>query len=266
MDKSKVNLERLRAYDAEWEEDKHPRAENGQFTSGSGSGSAGGSSGGGSTSGSSSTSGTKKYNQKDLQKLANNYLNYHLGYNETDATADKVEIVSEPDEHGNVDAKVSYDVSVRIPYQETDWDGYTHTTYEEDSEYRTDIISLNISELKPEEPEAPKSPLRQAAETIQGGGGKKDTSYTANSQQTKADKAIRENPNYVGNDEVYKLLGGKDKVDYFKFITPISTRGNINSKDDITIEYGDVYHNDKGERRVSTTTTTFYADKIFKSL
>lgn len=37
MDKSKVNLERLRAYDAEWEEDKHPRAENGQFTSGSGS-------------------------------------------------------------------------------------------------------------------------------------------------------------------------------------------------------------------------------------
>lgn len=167
MDKTKLNLERLRAYDAEWEEDKHPRAENGQFTSGSGS-SSGGSSSGGSTGGNSGASGTKKYNQKDLQKLANNYLNYHLGYNETDATADKVEIVSEPDEHGNVDAKVSYDVSVRIPYQETDSDGYTYTTYEEDSEYRTDIISLNISELKPEEPEAPKSPLRQAAETIQG--------------------------------------------------------------------------------------------------
>lgn len=259
MDKAKLNLERLRAYDAEWEEDKHPRAENGQFTSGSGS--AGSSSGG-----SSSASSTKKYNQKDLLKLANNHLNYHLGYNETDATADKVEIVSEPDEHGNVDAKVSYDVTVRIPYQETDWDGYTHTTYEEDSEYRTDIISLNISELKPEEPEAPKSPLRQAAEAVQGGGGEKDTSYTANSQQTKADKAIRENPNYVGNDEVYKLLGGKNNVDYFKFITPISARGNINSKDDITIEYGDVYYDDKGERRVSTSTTTFYADKIFKSL
>lgn len=27
MDKTKLNLERLRAYDAEWEEDKHPRAE-----------------------------------------------------------------------------------------------------------------------------------------------------------------------------------------------------------------------------------------------
>lgn len=259
MDKTKLNLERLRVYDAEWEEDKHPRAENGQFTSGSGSAGGGTKSGnkyGYSRSeqhvaskmeewgneqgniaaleaadafrdaredendmrevlksvrqhlveneddirgydenpknfdkvmeqlddmesmlndqddyefkhgeiksplrqaaetiqgGASGASGTKKYNQKDLQKLANNYLNYHLGYNETDATADKVEIVSEPDEHGNVDAKVSYDVSVRIPYQETDSDGYTHTTYEEDSEYRTDIISLNISELKPEE-------------------------------------------------------------------------------------------------------------------
>lgn len=174
MDKTKLNLERMRAYDAEWEESKHPRAENEQFTSGAGS--AGGSSSGGSTGGSSSGGSTKKYNQKDLQKLANNYLNYHLRYNETDANADKVEIVSEPDEHGNVDAKVSYDVSVRIPYQETDWDGYTHTTYEEDSEYRTDIISLNISELKPEEPEAPKSPLRQAAEVVQGGSGEFDVS------------------------------------------------------------------------------------------
>lgn len=46
MDKTKLNLERLRAYDAEWDENKHPRAENEQFTSGSGSagGSANGSS------------------------------------------------------------------------------------------------------------------------------------------------------------------------------------------------------------------------------
>lgn len=263
MDKTKLNLERMRAYDAEWEESKHPRADNGQFTSGAGS-SAGGKAESGNKYGYSRSEqhvankmkewgneqgniaaleaadafrdanededdmrevlksvrqhlveneneirgyddnpknfdkvmeelddmesmlddqdtyefkhgeiksplrqaaetiqggaiGTKKYNQKDLQKLANNYLNYHLGYNETDANADKVEIVSEPDEHGNVDAKVSYDVSVRIPYQETDWDGYTHTTYEEDSEYRTDIISLNISELKPEEADLKKN-------------------------------------------------------------------------------------------------------------
>lgn len=172
MDKTKLNLERMRAYDAEWDENKHPRADNGQFTSGGGS--AGGSSSGSSTGGSSSASSTKKYNQKDLQELASNYLRYHLGSNETYATADKVEIVSEPDEHGNVDAKVSYDVTVRIPYEETDWDGYTRTTYEEEEEYRTDIIPLNISELKPEEPEARKSPLRKAAEAIKGGSGKSE--------------------------------------------------------------------------------------------
>ena len=37
MDKTQINVERMRACDAEWEEQKHPRAENGQFTSGSGS-------------------------------------------------------------------------------------------------------------------------------------------------------------------------------------------------------------------------------------
>lgn len=36
-DMSQVNLERIRATDAMWEESKHPRSENGQFTSGSGS-------------------------------------------------------------------------------------------------------------------------------------------------------------------------------------------------------------------------------------
>ena len=39
MDKTQVNLERIRAVDA-WEENKHPRSENGQFTSGSGGGGA----------------------------------------------------------------------------------------------------------------------------------------------------------------------------------------------------------------------------------
>lgn len=36
-DMSQVNLKRIRATDAMWEESKHPRSENGQFTSGSGS-------------------------------------------------------------------------------------------------------------------------------------------------------------------------------------------------------------------------------------
>lgn len=37
MDKTQINLERMRVNDADWEEQKHPRAKNGQFTSGSGS-------------------------------------------------------------------------------------------------------------------------------------------------------------------------------------------------------------------------------------
>ena len=37
-DKTQINLERIRACDAEWEESKHPRSENGQFTSGGGGG------------------------------------------------------------------------------------------------------------------------------------------------------------------------------------------------------------------------------------
>lgn len=45
MDKIATNLARLRAYDENpWDESEHPRAENGQFTSGSAGGSANGSS------------------------------------------------------------------------------------------------------------------------------------------------------------------------------------------------------------------------------
>lgn len=39
-DKSAENLRRLRAWDAEWDESKHSRADNGQFTSGGGGGGA----------------------------------------------------------------------------------------------------------------------------------------------------------------------------------------------------------------------------------
>ena len=37
-DKSAENLRRIRAWDAEWDESKHSRADNGQFTSGGGGG------------------------------------------------------------------------------------------------------------------------------------------------------------------------------------------------------------------------------------
>lgn len=261
MDKSKINLERLRAYDAEWEEDKHPRAENGQFTSGSGS-----SAGGGAES-------ANKYGYSRSEQHVANKMEEWGNEQGNIAALEAADAFRDAREDENDMREVLKSVRQHLVENEDDIRGYDENpkNFDKVMEQLDGMESMlddqDDYEFKHGEI---KSPLRQAAETIQGGAsgasGKKDTSYTANSQQTKADKAIRENPNYVGNDEVYKLLGGKDKVDYFKFITPISTRGNINSKDDITIEYGDVYHNDKGERRVSTTTTTFYADKIFKSL
>lgn len=257
MDKSKINLERLRAYDAEWEEDKHPRAENGQFTSGSGS-----SAGGGAES-------ANKYGYSRSEQHVANKMEEWGNEQGNIAALEAADAFRDAREDENDMREVLKSVRQHLVENENDIRGYDENpkNFDKVMEQLDDMESMlddqDDYEFKHGEI---KSPLRQAAETIQGGGEKKDTSYTANGQQTKADKAIRENPNYVGNDEVYKLLGGKDKVDYFHFITPISTHGNINSKDDITIEYGDVYHDDKGERRVSTTTTTFYADKIFKSL
>lgn len=257
MDKSKINLERLRAYDAEWEEDKHPRAENGQFTSG-----AGGSSGGG-------TASANKYGYSRSEQHVASKMEEWGNEQGNIAALEAADAFRDAREDENDMREVLKSVRQHLVENENDIRGYDENpkNFDKVMEQLDDMESMlddqDDYEFKHGEI---KSPLRQAAETIQGGGEKKDTSYTANGQQTKADKAIRENPNYVGNDEVYKLLGGKDKVDYFHFITPISTHGNINSKDDITIEYGDVYHDDKGERRVSTTTTTFYADKIFKSL
>ena len=257
MDKSKINLERLRAYDAEWEEDKHPRAENGQFTSGSGS-----SAGGGAES-------ANKYGYSRSEQHVANKMEEWGNEQGNIAALEAADAFRDAREDENDMREVLKSERQHLVENENDIRGYDENpkNFDKVMEQLDDMESMlddqDDYEFKHGEI---KSPLRQAAETIQGGGEKKDTSYTANGQQTKADKAIRENPNYVGNDEVYKLLGGKDKVDYFHFITPISTHGNINSKDDITIEYGDVYHDDKGERRVSTTTTTFYADKIFKSL
>ena len=40
MDRTQINIDRLRACDATWNENDHPRADNGQFTSGSGGGGA----------------------------------------------------------------------------------------------------------------------------------------------------------------------------------------------------------------------------------
>ena len=73
-DMSQVNLERIRATDAMWEESKHPRSENGQFTSGSGSVSATGGGGKFSKPTQSMTGGKfKKPNQEAAKAIAQGY-------------------------------------------------------------------------------------------------------------------------------------------------------------------------------------------------
>lgn len=73
-DMSQVNLERIRATDAMWEESKHPRSENGQFTSGSGSVSATGGGGKFSKPSQSMTGGKlKKPNQEAAKAIAQGY-------------------------------------------------------------------------------------------------------------------------------------------------------------------------------------------------
>lgn len=102
-----------------------------------------------------------------------------------------------------------------------------------------------------------------------GGGGsapaasKKDTSYTyGKTTQSPTDKAIRNNPDYIGNDAMKKLLGG-EKVTGFRFVKAPSTHGYINTPGEVTVEYSYLWYDD-GEKRKFTSTTTFSADKIFK--
>ena len=80
-DRSAENLRRIRAWDAEWDESKHSRADNGQFTSGGG--------GSGSTSGSAEFIGTKSASKtgkivnltpgRKRRIAADLADNYHLG-------------------------------------------------------------------------------------------------------------------------------------------------------------------------------------------
>lgn len=94
------------------------------------------------------------------------------------------------------------------------------------------------------------------------GAAKVDRAYTAKGTQTEADRKVRNNPRYVGNEAVYKLLGGKDKVAYFNFTKSPSTHGNID-KGEVHVQYGEIW-NDGGKKRVSTTSTHFDASQIFK--
>ena len=93
--------------------------------------------------------GMKEYvGDSTIEDAINDDLRYHLGSNETYATVDKFTILSTPEEvessGGRADVKVEYTVSLRIPYQETDSDGFTQTMYETATESRTANYSVNV--------------------------------------------------------------------------------------------------------------------------
>lgn len=172
MDKSKVNLERLRAYDAEWEEDRHPRAENGQFTSGSGS-----SAGGGAES-------ANKYGYSRSEQHVANKMEEWGNEQGNIAALEAADAFRDANEDENDMREVLKSVRQHLVENENEIRGYDDNpkNFDKVMEELDDMESMlddqDDYEFKHGEI---KSPLRQAAEVMQGGG-EKDTSYTANGQ------------------------------------------------------------------------------------
>lgn len=162
MDKTKLNLERLRAYDAEWEEDKHPRAENGQFTSGSGN------AGGGTESGSKyGYSRSEQHVASKMEEWGNEQGNI--------AALEAADAFRDAREDENDMREVLKSVRQHLVENEDDIRGYDENpkNFDKVMEQLDDMESMlddqDDYEFKHGEI---KSPLRQAAESIQGGGGK----------------------------------------------------------------------------------------------
>lgn len=165
MDKTKINLERLRAYDAEWEEDKHPRAENGQFTSGSGS------AGGGTESGSKyGYSRSEQHVASKMEEWGNEQGNI--------AALEAADAFRDANEDENDMREVLKSVRQHLVENENEIRGYDDNpkNYDKVMEELDDMESMlddqDNYEFKHGEI---KSPLRQAAETVQGGEWPKDT-------------------------------------------------------------------------------------------
>lgn len=162
MDKTKLNLERLRAYDAEWEENKHPRADNGQFTSGSGS------AGGGANSGSSAYSNASKNVEKNVQRLAS-MKNNMAAFEAVAAWQDASETMKEP--LYKVDAMRQHLLENQDELREYGDDKFDAVMKELDKMY-DDLSNGARSDFDGAGEQ--KSSLRKAAEAIKGGSGKSE--------------------------------------------------------------------------------------------
>lgn len=170
MDKTKFNLERLRAYDAEWEEDKHPRAENGQFTSGSGS------AGGGTESGSKyGYSRSEQHVASKMEEWGNEQGNI--------AALEAADAFRDAREDENDMREVLKSVRQHLVENEDDIRGYDENpkNFDKVMEQLDDMESmLNDQDDYEFKHGEIKSPLRQAAETIQGGEGESQWEHEQN--------------------------------------------------------------------------------------
>nr|DAV21191.1 MAG TPA: hypothetical protein [Caudoviricetes sp.] len=170
MDKTKLNLERLRAYDAEWEEDKHPRAENGQFTSGSGS------AGGGTESGSKyGYSRSEQHVASKMEEWGNEQGNI--------AALEAADAFRDAREDENDMREVLKSVRQHLVENEDDIRGYDENpkNFDKVMEQLDDMESmLNDQDDYEFKHGEIKSPFRQAAETIQGGEGESQWEHEQN--------------------------------------------------------------------------------------
>lgn len=170
MDKIKLNLERLRAYDAEWEEDKHPCAENGQFTSGSGS------AGGGTESGSKyGYSRSEQHVASKMEEWGNEQGNI--------AALEAADAFRDAREDENDMREVLKSVRQHLVENEDDIRGYDENpkNFDKVMEQLDDMESmLNDQDDYEFKHGEIKSPLRQAAETIQGGEGESQWEHEQN--------------------------------------------------------------------------------------
>lgn len=170
MDKTKLNLERLRAYDAEWEEDKHPRAENGQFTSGSGS------AGGGAESGS-------KYGYSRSEQHVANKMEEWGNEQGNIAALEAADAFRDAHEDENDMREVLKSVRQHLVENEDEIRGYDENpkNFDKVMEQLDDMESMldNQDDYEFKHGEI-KSPLRQAAEAMQGGEGESQWEHEQN--------------------------------------------------------------------------------------
>lgn len=80
--------------------------------------------------------------QREIENQINEQIRYSLDYDEEYASVDSFRIISNPGGGELGDVEATYQVTLRIPYTETDADGYSQTYYDTEYEYRTDTFQV----------------------------------------------------------------------------------------------------------------------------